>query len=256
MSSKTKTSDIELRIEPIDGSEDIIQAFDCVCEAFGRQAQDGVWIAMTPGWETPAGRSLGAARMVARWRGTTKDKSGRPNTVFLKATLPCPQQENKRIIVGFAIWVQASSVAGYGDPAVREEELGDVMNLEEIYPGNKAEQRYLCQTVASLHRQRSEVIKAKSMEDPPAVMILDMCAVDPAHQRKGIARALVQWGLDEAQRRGDLEAITEASAMGRYVYRQMGFVPQGSEIEYLVDEEFASRSRPSNIFMRTRGSLA
>jgi GNAT superfamily N-acetyltransferase len=255
MSFKNKTSDIGLRIEPINQSEDVIEAFDCVCEAFGRQAQDGVWIAMTPGWETPAGRSLGAARMVARWRNTTRDKSGRPNTIFLKATLPCPHQQDKRIIAGFAIWVQASSVAGFGNPAVREEELCDDMNLEEIYPGNEPEQRYLSQTVASLHRQRAEVIKEKSTADPPAVMILDMCAVDPAHQRKGIARALVQWGLNEAQRRGDLESITEASAMGRYVYGQMGFVPQGAEIEYLVDEEFASRSRPSNIFMRTQGSL-
>jgi predicted N-acetyltransferase YhbS len=30
-------------------------------------------------------------------------------------------------------------------------------------------------------------------------MILGMCAVDPDHQGKGIAKALVQWGLDEAK---------------------------------------------------------
>jgi GNAT superfamily N-acetyltransferase len=84
------------------------------------------------------------------------------------------------------------------------------------------------------------------------VLVLDLCAVDPAHQRKGIARALVQWGLDEAKRRGDLELILEASSMGRHVYAQMGFEAQGSDIDYLVDEEFASRSRPANLFMRRR----
>ncbi|KAJ5628808.1 hypothetical protein N7490_011036 [Penicillium lividum] len=251
MSSGKKQSDIGLRIEPINQPEDIIQAFDCVCEAFGRQAQDGVWIAMTPGWETPEGRRLGAARMVARWRDITKDKRGNPTTIFLKATLPSLKQENKRIIAGFAIWMQASNVPGCGVSAVREENIRDVMNLEELYPGNEVEQRYLEQIFASFFKQRGIVIKEKATEDPPAVMILDMCAVDPMHQRKGIARALVQWGLDEARRRGDLESITEASAMGRFVYGQMGFKPQGSDVEYLVDEEFASRSRPSNIFMRT-----
>lgn len=86
-------------------------------------------------------------------------------------------------------------------------------------------------------------------------MALDMCAVDPVYQRKGIARELVQWGLDEARRRGGLEAITEASSMGRHVYEKMGFQAEGPDIEYAVDSEFESRKRPSNIFMRTHGNV-
>ncbi|OQE27098.1 hypothetical protein PENFLA_c006G05391 [Penicillium flavigenum] len=254
MASQKQRPDIGLRVDIIHQPEDIIQAFDCVCEAFGHQVQDGIWIAMNPGWDTPQGRSYGAERMVARWRHRTNDKDGLPNTIFLKATLPCPRFEDRRTIVGFGIWMQASSVEGHGDPPV--EDLANSMDLNALYPDNEPERRYLCQIVSSLHRRRTEVIKQKATAVPPAVLILDMCAVDPAHQRKGIARELVQWGLDEARRRGNLEAITEASSMGRHVYGQMGFQADGSEIEYVVDDEFASRPKPPNLFMRTQGGVA
>ncbi|KGO48203.1 Acyl-CoA N-acyltransferase [Penicillium expansum] len=253
MACQRQRPEVGLRIDIIHQPEDIIQAFGCVCEAFGRQVQDGIWIAMNPGWDTPQGRAFGAERMVARWRHKKNDKNGLPNTIFLKATLPCPQVEERRIIVGFCIWVQASSVEGHGDPPVGD--IAHSMGLNALYPDSEPEQRYLCQTISSLHRRRNEVIKQKAIAAPPAVMILDMCAVDPAHQRKGIARGLVQWGIDEAQRRGGLEAITEASSMGRHVYGQMGFQADGPEIEYVVDDEFASRRNPPNLFMRTHGAL-
>ncbi|KAJ5259278.1 hypothetical protein N7478_012259 [Penicillium angulare] len=249
MSTKTGVHE-GLHIEPIDNADDIIQAFDCVCQAFGRQVQDGIFKILYPEWETPEGRMRGAARMVNRWQRTTTNSSGNPNTVFLKATLPCAETPDKRIIAGFAIWVQASNGEGHGDPVTKKEDLATALNLEDLFPGNEPEQRYICQTLSSLHKYRTEVVKEKATAVPPAVMILDMCAVDPAHQRKGIAGALVQWGLDEAQRRGNLELITEGSAMGRHVYGKMGFKPQ-SEIEYSVDPEFLARSRPSNVFMRT-----
>ncbi|KAJ5670176.1 uncharacterized protein N7477_005539 [Penicillium maclennaniae] len=129
------------------------------------------------------------------------------------------------------------------------------MDLEALYPGNEPEQRYLCQVMASLHRRRIEIIKEKATAVPPAVMVLDMCAVDPSYQRKGIARALVQWGLDEARRRDNLEAITEASSMGRHVYEKMGFQAEGPDIEYFVDDDFECRKGPPNVFMRTHGNL-
>jgi GNAT superfamily N-acetyltransferase len=185
-----------------------------------------------------------------RWRQITHDKEGRPNTIFLKATLPDPQPGRERIIAGFAIWIQASSLEGHGELPM--ESVAKAMNLEDLYPGNESEQRYLSQVITSLHRRRAEVIKQKSIEVPPAVMVLDLCAVDPAYQRRGIARELVQWGIDAAQQRGGLEAITEASSMGRHVYGQMGFQADEVEVEYLVDDDFAGRTRPPNLFMRTR----
>ncbi|KAJ5757325.1 uncharacterized protein N7511_006019 [Penicillium nucicola] len=238
-----------LRIEPISQAEDFTQAFHCASEAFGRQAKDAVWMCMNPDWEKPAGIARGAAAMVSRWSTITQNQDGLPNTVFLKATLP--NSEGGRVIAGCAIWVQASAVEGHGDKPA--ENLGEALQLESLYPGNETEQRYITQVMSSFFRRRNQVIQEKATATPPAVMILDMCVVDPAYQRKGLARALVQWGLDEAQRRGDLEAITEASAMGRHVYGQMGFKPVGTDIDYIVDPEFAHRDRPANLFMRTRG---
>lgn len=252
MSCKNSHRNIGLQIELIDVAEDFSQAFDCVCEAFGEQAEDGIWIAMNPGWGSPEGKKRGASRMMTRWHNMTKDNKGNLNTMFLKATVPNPEDARIRLIVGFAIWAQASSVEGYGE--LQPDDLEYSLDVEDIYPGNESEQRYLRQAVYSLHRRRREVIEEKRIAHPPAVFVLDICAVHPAHQRKGIAKQLVKWGLAEAQRRGNLEAITEASTMGRHVYEQLGFEPEGVDIEYSVDSEFASRKRPANIFMRARAS--
>lgn len=252
VSVNNNDGDMGLRIELIEQADDIIEAFDCVCEAFGRQVEDGIWIAMNPGWNTQGGKSRGAARMVDRWRCTTTDSNGNPNTMFLKATLPDPQEAGRRNIVGFAIWTQASNLEGYGDPQI--ELLENSPDLKGIYPENQSERRYLSQVMSALHSRRREVVAELQASFPPSLFALDLCAVDPTHQGKGIAKQLVQWGLAEASRRGNLESVTEASSMGRHVYEKMGFRPEGVDMEYLVDDEFASRKRPANIFMRTRGN--
>lgn len=51
---------------------------------------------------------------------------------------------------------------------------------------------------------------------------LAVLAVHPDHQRKGIGRKLIQWGLDEADRLG-LIAYLEASPDGLRLYEQTGF---------------------------------
>ncbi|KAF7547473.1 hypothetical protein G7046_g8988 [Stylonectria norvegica] len=241
-----------LVVEPIDNAQDVSKGCEIVRNTFGRQTHDGVWIAFNPGWDTPEGAVAGDSRNVERWSSTTRDRNGNANTVYLKATLPDPQQEGERVVVGLAIWVQLSMVGGYGD--VPAEDLSKVMDLEARYPGNEAEQRYICQLDRSLHGPRIKAIKEKATSSLPAAMVLDLCVVDPNFQRRGIAKQLVQWGLDEAQRRGGLEALTEASSMGRHVYLQLGFHQDGPEIEYAVDDEFAARDLPSNIFMRTGSS--
>ncbi|RSM05922.1 hypothetical protein CEP52_006012 [Fusarium oligoseptatum] len=239
----------DIQVEPVTNAQDFTEAFACIAAAFGRQTRDGIWIAMNPGWDTPAGEAAGVKRLIDRWSSTTRNRDGDLNTVFLKATLP--NSDGRRVIAGFAIWQQCSVVEGYGDP--QPEDFSKVMDLETLYPGNKAEQRYLVQLDSSLHGRRIEVIKEKATASPPAVMVFDLCVVDPAHQRKGIAQRLVQWGLDEAKRRGGLEAITEASSMGRKAYIKMGFQPEGDEMVYHVDPEFKDRDLPSNLFMRTGG---
>ncbi|KAI1503109.1 hypothetical protein F5X99DRAFT_135731 [Biscogniauxia marginata] len=235
-------------IEVVDRAEDIVEGFNCVSEAFGRQARDAIWVGMNPGWDTPEGKARGAAAMVEQWRATTRDNKGNANSVYLKATLPDPRQDGRRIVVGLAIWAQASFVPGRGEAPSND--LHRTVDLEALYPGDEAEQRFLCQVWRSLVRRRIEVVREKATAEPPSVMVLEMCATDPSFQRRGIASRLVQWGLDEARRRGIPEATTEASSMGRSVYERLGFRPEGPDIVYDVDAEFLSWDKPPNIFMR------
>lgn len=246
--SAAKSAD-GLQISAIEDELDFVGVFECSAKAFAEQINDGIWTAINPGWDTPKGKAAGVARFAQRWRSVTKDKHGRPNTVFLKATLADPDRPGQRRIVGTAIWAQLSMVQGHGEqPSTK---LGTPEDLKGIYEGDEALQRVACQVWASLMDPRVAVVKAKESADPPATFVLDLCAVDPDFWRRGIAQRLVQWGLDEAQRRGGLESTTEASVMGRHVYQKLGFKPV-AEIDYEVDQELLhGRTLPSNLFMRT-----
>ncbi|KAH7113250.1 putative GNAT family acetyltransferase [Dendryphion nanum] len=236
----------ELRIEPVTSADDFEQAFYCVSEAFGRQAKDSVWIVVNPGWDTPEGQKEGAAKLVKRWENVTKNRDGKPNTIFLKATLPVERNgKSEWRIVGLAVWQQASFVEGYGDPPT--DDLGS--GLDGLEPDEK---RFAAQMFRSLWKRRIAYATEKKSADPPAIFVLDMCAVDPTFQRRGIAGKLAEWGLEEAKRRGELECTTEGSSMGRAVYERLGFKNEGvGDIEYVVDEEFKSRDKPPNVFLRT-----
>ncbi|KAM0326704.1 hypothetical protein ACHAQA_006577 [Verticillium albo-atrum] len=243
------TPSADLRVDLITSADDFPEAHQVVTNAFAKQIGDDIWIHMNPGWDTPAGQAAAAERMAARFRATTRDVNGNPNTMFLKATLPDPENEGQRLIVGLAIWVQLSAVEGRGDKPV--EDMSQAVDLETLHPGDKTAQRYCVELDWGLHSQRIQVVKEKAGEAQPAVMVLDLCVVEMGYQRRGIAQKLVQWGLDEAKRRGGLEALTEASVMGRGAYVKLGFRQEGPEMDYGVSEEFKDLKRPSNIFMRT-----
>ncbi|KAB8255846.1 acyl-CoA N-acyltransferase [Aspergillus pseudonomiae] len=237
----------QIRVEPVTDPADFSRFFELAALTFGHQVHDGVWCAMNPGWDTPEGHASGSARLAARWSATTKDRHGNPNTIFLKAVIDGGSDEGK--IVGAAIWEQASMVDGYGQAPAPD--IGSALDLEALYPNQPDEQRYLRQVDLSLRRRRLEVIREIATSASPAVMALDLCVVDPACQRLGIATKLVEWGLREAKARGGLEAVLEGSSMGRHVYRKLGFEQEGGEFRYDVDDQFRDREQPSNVFMRT-----
>ncbi|KAK8876967.1 hypothetical protein PGQ11_001913 [Apiospora arundinis] len=250
------TSDV--RIELMTTPEDFAAGYEVLCESFGRQINDAIWTAMNPGWATPQGKKEHAARLIERWQSTTTNKAGDPNAVFLKATLPDPDDSQKRVIAGMAIWCQLSFVDGLGDEP--KDDLPPF--LADLYPGDAGEptRRFCAQMIKSLVRRRIEYVRSLSSSSSSpcspkdaATFSLDICAVDPRFQRRGVAQRLVAWGLDEARRRGGLESTTEASAMGRHAYARLGFRPEAGsgDMVYDVDDEFRDRPLPPNLFMRT-----
>ncbi|KAL6703929.1 hypothetical protein ACN47E_008965 [Coniothyrium glycines] len=243
------TSSNDIVISPVETEQDIKQANYSISEAFGRQAKDAVWQLMNPGWDTDEGQAKHSATMIKQWKSVTKNKDGQPNAIYVKATVSDLAKPGERRVVGLAIWRQLSLVDGFGDSFT-----GDMTEAIRNLEGEQ-NQRFAEQMFRSLWRRRIEYIKevAESGREPPAIFTLDLCAVDPAFQKRGIAGKLVEYGLAEAKRRGNLECTTEGSAMGRGVYKKLGFKDEGTgDIVFEVDDEFLTWDKPPNVFLRTR----
>lgn len=248
MSGATGREAVTVKIQVIGREEEFAKAYNCICRCFGEQVQDAVWIAMNPAWHTPEGKAAGTARLIEQSQSVTRNDHGDANTVFLQATIPDPHDSARHIIVGVAIWDQFSMVKGLGNEPSTD--VRKVLDIDKVLSGHESEQRFLQQCFASLVGPRVEAVKAKATTDSPATFSLSLCVVDPSYQRRGIAVKLVQWGLQEARRRGLLESTTEGSAMGRQVYGKLGFKPV-QEVVYEVDDDFKHRALPPNLFMRT-----
>ena len=220
-----------------------------MAEAFGRQTRDGIWMIVHSDWDTPEGLRRGASHLATRWREVTRDREGNLNTIFLKATVADPGDPAKRVLAGMAIWEQCSIVEGWGNPVSVDTDKD--FGMAEHYPDNELERRFVSQAMTSFYKPRQDLANVIASSSRPALFALDLCAVSPAFQRRGIAGKLTKWGLKEAERRGGLEAVLEASAMGRPVYERLGFKVEGTEIPYNVDKEFAGRDMPASVFMRT-----
>lgn len=237
----------EVKVEEVRYPEDFDEIFQICAEAFGHQTNDGIWTAMNPDWHRPEGRKQGVARMVSRFDKSCQGEAGMyVYTRFVKVSLPCTGPEGQRII-GIAIWVLASL-----DP--EKGVVPEPLDFSNIYPGDADTAEFLKQALNSLHKHRRGILQEKAAPDSKqkSVMILDLCAVHPHYQYRGVGTKLVQWGLDEARRQGGFETITEASVMGRSVYKKLGF-QEVAEIQYEVDERIRDRSLPSNVFVRRPG---
>jgi GNAT superfamily N-acetyltransferase len=56
---------------------------------------------------------------------------------------------------------------------------------------------------------------------------LDNVCVDFRYQRQGLGRLMIEWGLEEAKKRG-LDIMTEAGEMGLGLYMKLGFQQIGT----------------------------
>lgn len=84
--------------------------------------------------------------------------------------------------------------------------------------------------------------RARDMNMPHGLLHLCFCV--PEYERRGVATALVKWGLEKVDKEGWV-AFTEASRRGRPVYEKLGFEPI-EEVDLRFDKlgDYAKSLKP------------
>jgi GNAT superfamily N-acetyltransferase len=247
------TAFTDISVSPVTTEDHFQDLFAVTAAAFGGQTNDAFWTSIYPGWDTTEGAARGAERMKTGWRNTQHDKDGRPYTVMLQASIPTPDEQGRRI-VGVAIWCQYSVVEGHGVKPIDGtiDQVREKLGLTQLYPDDEDKQRYVARGWQCLTADRNRAIQEASTREIPATFVLDILAVHPDAQKRGIAGRLAGWGLEEAHRRGGLECTTEGSKMGRSVYAKLGMRPV-KQIEWDMGDtqKEGYRDMPDNVFMST-----
>ena len=177
--------------------QDTERMFEIMSDAFGQG--DAFFNASWPEHWTTDGRNAGAKKF------TEGFQSAKPISTYIKAV-----DQSDGTIVGTAIW---KIMIDY-DPD-KEDDNADKKDDSAISEA-KAYQQYLA---TQFFADRNNKIK----QTKGNIALLDLLAVDPAHQRQGVAGALVKWGIDKADQLG-LEIGVEASEAGQPVYEKRDFV--------------------------------
>lgn len=175
---------------------DISRMFEIFSLAFStREPFCNAWY--TKHW-TPEGRQAGAKRML---QDKTTDSYGH----YLKAV-----DSSTGEIVGMSKWMIYDNVVP-DFAAQLSRDPGD----HWIDPEQKACAIYLSRQIFAENREAVLVSNGN-------LVALRTLAVDPAHQRKGVGAALVEWGTRRADEMG-VEAVVESSAFGKGLYEKHGF---------------------------------
>ncbi|KAF2716252.1 acyl-CoA N-acyltransferase [Polychaeton citri CBS 116435] len=159
-----------------------------------------------PDHESAAGNAAGAARF-------QKSKDNDPNARFFKAV--DTSLTGGDAIVGLAKWYVYTGTPPADEPFPAPGTEGDYWTAvggEELYLYNKGLQPLFL-------RKRKDAIERNAAK----VIALDICCVDPGHQRKGVGHALVEWGTRLADEMG-VESVVESSVFGKGLYEKNGFV--------------------------------
>ncbi|KAK6393200.1 hypothetical protein LTR81_026495 [Elasticomyces elasticus] len=164
-------------LEADDG--DMERLFEICSLAFN--TNEPLWEIFWPKYLLDSGRKQGAERM----RETRRTD---PSTKYMKAV------DEAGTIMGMAKWNIHDSKAAKTD-------VPKVANYWD--QGEDLEYSTVISEIFSV--KRNEAIRRTGGN----VVILDICVVDPAYQRKGVGHALVNWGTAKADELG-IEATVES----------------------------------------------
>ena len=211
---------------------DLYRLFEITSPAFD---DEDWWCATWPKHWTEAGRVAGAQRF-------KKIKHTDPNTCYVKAI---DQQDG--FIVGMAKWNIF---------------VDTIPNLME--PDGKLEDEWFEDTDAKAYQDFISFHFFSSRRDAITmskgnIVCLDILAVEPIYQKKGIGSAMVAWGTAKADELG-LECVVEASQDGRRLYEKYGFIFVKDVVVKVPkrwaprrDTDYAWLVRPSKCDLSQRG---
>ena len=174
---------------------DMHRLFEIASLAF--KDNEPFWDACYPEHWTPAGRKAGGDRFLAI-------KQGDPKTTYLKA-----------------IDDSTGEIAGFAKCNVFEDRFPERGLAEGDYWESEEAREYAQHLIDEFNKDRVAYVKKANGN----VVNLDILAIDPKFQRRGIGGKLVAWGTEQADER-DFEAIVESSVFGKGLYEKNGFVWQ------------------------------
>lgn len=224
------TNEENVKISKIESEEEIEECFEVMSLAFGKDKP--MFNAMYPEHQTTKGKRQGIDRLQKNWKSKKDDL----NFHFLKATI-------SQKIVGFAIWIIMTSTENLESENAEEE-----FDLNAMYPNQPLAQEWLKQIWPIYIKQRRNVVH----EDQTPVIALELCAVRPDIQRKGVGKSLSNWGVQFGKQNNIREAVLEASVEGVGCYTKAGFIHQ-SPIDFVTVDQSLTQVRkfPTLCFMRT-----
>ena len=203
--------------------EDAGELFAVCSAAFG--PDDPAWRAYYPRHWTAEGRKAGTERFLSAIKGDH-------HAVYHKAL-----DVTSGAIVGFSIWTAYDA---------RPLQHPPVLPSPDYWP-NALEAEYGHAIMIDLMQKRHDHIESVAN----SVVHLNTLAVLPAHQRKGIATRLMNWGVETADQLG-FPCFVEASPAGRPLYERHGFVFE-QEITLVLPAQFVARE-PCRYSFMTRPS--
>ncbi|KAK3674709.1 hypothetical protein LTR78_005431 [Recurvomyces mirabilis] len=175
---------------------DMDRIFEIASLAFDHN--EPLWDVFWPQHWEAEGRKKGAERM-------RETRNTDAHTKYIKAV-----DTETGVIMGMSKW---SIYANNTLP-----DMGEIKYIKNFWKDDE-ELAFATAMTGLFVEERNAAIKASGGN----LVSLDILAIDPKYQRRGVGGKLVEWGTDKADELG-VEAVVESSVFGKGLYEKHGYL--------------------------------